>query len=107
MSAIDVELALQRLDGDRELLEEIWKDFSELTPAQMDEIEASHKEGRLDDLHREAHSLKSTAGSVGAMGLYEVAKYHVKPALNIAGTSIPRPCKVSSRKSSLGSIDRR
>jgi CheY-like chemotaxis protein/nitrogen-specific signal transduction histidine kinase len=67
---LDMDLALDRLDGDRELYDEICQYYLENAPAIMSEIETAFEKDDAVTLGREAHSLKSSSGSVGAMRLY-------------------------------------
>jgi PAS domain S-box-containing protein len=71
---VNVKVALDRLDGDSELLREVWQDYLDMVPGQVDQIARSLGEGDVRTLEREAHSLKSTSGSVGAQGLQEIAR---------------------------------
>jgi len=74
VEVLDTEDALARLDGDRELLEEISQYFIETAPQQITRIESALKSGDMGTIEREAHSLKSAAGSVGAKKLQESSR---------------------------------
>ena len=71
---LDTDTALARLDGDTELLDEICKYFVDMSPEQMDRINAAFENNDTAALRHEAHSLKSASGSVGAMRLYESSR---------------------------------
>ncbi|HUJ32367.1 MAG TPA: response regulator [Candidatus Acidoferrum sp.] len=63
---MDVAAALERLDGDRELLEEVAHLFAEEWPKSVAEIESALAAGDLPLLQRLAHSLKGASANVGA-----------------------------------------
>jgi PAS domain S-box-containing protein len=65
--------ALRLLDGDRELLVEIWETFVQGSSAQVEKIERALASADFKTLEVEAHSLKSASGSVGAMRLKDEA----------------------------------
>ncbi|MBW2702092.1 MAG: response regulator [Deltaproteobacteria bacterium] len=69
----DERSALSRVEGDRDLLMEILAVFMEEAPAQLRQISKSAALGDLEVLRRQAHSLKSAAGSVAAQQLTERA----------------------------------
>ena len=69
----DERSALSRVEGDRDLLLEILAVFMEEAPAQLRQISKSAALGDLEVLRRQAHSLKSAAGSVAAQQLTERA----------------------------------
>ena len=71
---LDTELALDRLDGDRELYDEICQYFLDTIAGQLSRIEESFEKSDIETLRREAHSLKSSSGSVGAMRLHESSR---------------------------------
>jgi len=73
MPGIDVEDALERLMGKRELFSKLLRQFAgsqEKTGATMRQaLEA----GDIEKAERLAHSIKGTSGNIGAMGLYDAA----------------------------------
>ncbi len=69
----DERSALSQVEGDRDLLMEILAVFMEEAPAQLRQISKSAALGDLEVLRRQAHSLKSAAGSVAAQQLTERA----------------------------------
>ncbi len=71
---IDMEGALRRLCGNRELLEELLLELAETYGNVTDEIR-SHLENRdMDSARQLAHSLKGTAGNLSAEELHHAAK---------------------------------
>lgn len=68
-----MEDALRRVEGDRELLEDLWKDFIRHVVKSMEAMDRALIAGDLDTLLRQAHSLRSASGSVGALLLMEEA----------------------------------
>jgi PAS domain S-box-containing protein len=70
---LDIDSALERLDGDESLLREIWNAFAEDIPVQMAELESALDGRESAEVERLAHSMKSASGSVGAIMLSKVA----------------------------------
>jgi two-component system, sensor histidine kinase and response regulator len=70
---IDVKAALERLEGDRELLEELVQLFKEECPKALDEIHAAIAAGDAPLLTRLAHTLKGSSASLSARPLAEAA----------------------------------
>ena len=71
---LDMDIALDRLDGDRELYDEICQYFLDTVPEQLSRMDAAFEKDHAGTLRREAHSLKSSSGSVGAMRLNESSR---------------------------------
>jgi two-component system sensor histidine kinase/response regulator len=69
----DKNAALNRLDGDEELYEEILALFKEEAPKDLLLLAQALEESKLADAQRIAHSMKSAAGNVGAIGIQKVA----------------------------------
>ncbi|MBZ0156489.1 MAG: response regulator [Alphaproteobacteria bacterium] len=65
--------ALERLNGDRELLEEVRHTFRESTPRQMRELLNAWEADDTSLVERLSHSLKGAAGNIGADLLREEA----------------------------------
>ena len=65
-SVLDVGQALERMEGDRELLEELAHLFTDEWPKSAAEIEAALKAHDAKLLERLAHGLKGAAANVGA-----------------------------------------
>lgn len=72
--AFSAALGLQRCMGRRELYERIARRFLETRLGVCDEMAAAWEQGRVDDATRIAHSLISSAGTVGASALSELAR---------------------------------
>ncbi len=70
---IDRDGALALLDGDAELLDQIWEAFIEDLPRRREALKESVENDDTVLFEREAHSLKSVAGSIGASLLREAA----------------------------------
>ncbi len=60
------ELALERVGGDRELLQEVARLFLDDAARSLGEIEAAIAAGNAKLLEREAHSLKGSVANFGA-----------------------------------------
>lgn len=72
-------LALQRLDSDEELYQEILTVFLEDTPIQLANLENAWSTRTLPEVLRLSHSLKSAAGNIGAERL-SIASFGVEKA---------------------------
>lgn len=72
-SVLNVAQALERMEGDRELLEELAHLFTDEWPKSAAEIEAALKAGDATQLERLAHGLKGAAANVGAERLSTAA----------------------------------
>ena len=72
--AIDLEAALERVEGDRDLLNEIIGLFLEEAPTRMDEIRTALAGQNGPALERAAHSLKGSIGYFGAPAVFEAAR---------------------------------
>ena len=58
--------ALERLDGDDDLYNEVIEVFFEDTPIQLDKLHKALAEKVISEVTRLSHSLKSAAGNIGA-----------------------------------------
>jgi HPt (histidine-containing phosphotransfer) domain-containing protein len=72
-SVLDVAQALERMEGDRDLLEELAHLFADEWPKSAAEIEAALKAGDATLLERQAHGLKGASANVGAERLSAAA----------------------------------
>jgi len=63
---IDLALALRRLDGDMDLMEEIFRTFQADLPERMSRLRAAVERGDLPETARAAHSLRGALGILGA-----------------------------------------
>jgi HPt (histidine-containing phosphotransfer) domain-containing protein len=73
LQVFDLVAALNRVEGDRELLEELVRLFLEHYPRQLREIRDAWQLREAKRVHRSAHSLKSALGSLSAERSFEVA----------------------------------
>ena len=71
---LDREEVLDRMEGDEDLLAELYVLFLEEGPKKLDAIRESLKAGETEDLERLAHSMKGIAGTVGALALQQTAQ---------------------------------
>jgi histidine phosphotransfer protein HptB len=69
-----VESLLESVGGDREFLAELFTAFADEAPGLMANIETGAANGDFTALHRAAHTMKSTAASLGALQLSEVCR---------------------------------
>jgi CheY-like chemotaxis protein/HPt (histidine-containing phosphotransfer) domain-containing protein len=72
-NAFDIDAALDRVEGDRDLLEEIVRIFSDQCPKTMSEIDSAIRAADLPRLERAAHSLKGSASNLCATGVTQSA----------------------------------
>jgi len=72
-AAIDMEVALGRVDGDAELLQELAGIFLDEYPRMMSDIRAAIGNHDCEALQRAAHALKGSVGNFGAEGTAESA----------------------------------
>ncbi len=66
---LDLESALDRIDGDRELYDEVVEVFIDDTPRQLTVLEEALGNGDKETVRRQAHSLKSAAANIGGEAL--------------------------------------
>src|SRR5215831_15639595 len=72
-SALDLAMALERVEGDRELLEELAQMFAEESERNIAEIHAAFNAGDVKVLERLAHTVKGSASNIGAMSVAQAA----------------------------------
>jgi HPt (histidine-containing phosphotransfer) domain-containing protein len=73
MAAFDQQDALQRVEGDRELLAELVEIFRAESPRMMDDIRLAFRAGDPTRLERAAHALRGSVGSLGARAVASAA----------------------------------
>ncbi|MDE3110053.1 MAG: response regulator, partial [Acidobacteriota bacterium] len=73
METLDVAAALERVEGDRDLLEELVHLFIEESPKAMEEMRQALGERDARRLERLAHTLKGSSGSLGANRVSQAA----------------------------------
>jgi two-component system, sensor histidine kinase and response regulator len=72
--AWDKRTALERLDGDEKLLDEVIQIFLEETPKLLADLERGLAEGNPEQVERTAHTLKGELGYLGLSAASEKAK---------------------------------
>ena len=72
-SIFDFEDALDKVGGDREILEEILVVFSESYPDQLNELKNAIDKGDAPIIERTAHTLKGSVGTFSAKKAFETA----------------------------------
>ena len=60
--------------GEPDVLAEVLTMFMDEVPPRIERLRNAWAEGNIKEVHRAAHSLKGSAGNVGARRLYEVCK---------------------------------
>jgi len=70
---LDLDSALQRLDGDRQLLREVIAMFLEDCPRLVEQIRSSLHNQDTTELRRSAHKLKGCVGYIGAYGVAQLS----------------------------------
>ena len=72
-SIFDLDDALEKVGGDREILEEIYKVFAESYPEQLSELKNAIDNGDAPIVERAAHTLKGSMGVFSAKKSLETA----------------------------------
>jgi len=70
---LDMETALKRLDGDKNLFKELMSEFLNHTSEQVSILEEAVEKGDAKCVVREAHAIKGAAGNLGAKNLADSA----------------------------------
>jgi two-component system, sensor histidine kinase and response regulator len=70
---IDLDAAMERLEGDRELFEELTALFRAECPKMIDVVRHAAASGDTANLEHEAHALKGSAANLGATGVSSAA----------------------------------
>ncbi|MGB8658402.1 MAG: response regulator [Candidatus Zixiibacteriota bacterium] len=70
---LDIPEALNRVNGDKELLREILREFSNYLPQQLRKLEEAAGKADPKMVEKEAHSLKGAASNMGAKTMAELA----------------------------------
>ena len=60
--------------GEPDVLDEVLRMFLDEVPRRIDRLRAAWAAGDLAELHRAAHSLKGSAGNIGAHAMYAVCR---------------------------------
>ena len=60
--------------GEPDVLSEVLRLFLDEVPRRIDRLRGAWTAGNLIEVHRAAHSLKGSAGNIGAHAMYEVCK---------------------------------
>lgn len=69
LQVVDKFSALQRLDNDEELYQEVLEVFLEDTPVQLNNLHQALAGNVISEVVRLSHSMKSAAGNIGAARL--------------------------------------
>jgi two-component system, sensor histidine kinase and response regulator len=60
--------------GEPDVLAEVLKLFLEEVPARMLRLRNAWAAGNIEEVHRSAHSLKGSAGNIGARAMFDICK---------------------------------
>ena len=60
--------------GEPDVLTEVLRLFLDDVPPRIDRLRNAWASGNIEEMHRAAHSLKGSAGNIGARRLYEVCR---------------------------------
>lgn len=71
---IDIDTALERLGGRRELFDKLVATFLDDTPPKLDALRAAVKSGDMDEVLRLSHGIKNSAGMIQAVGMADKAQ---------------------------------
>jgi signal transduction histidine kinase/DNA-binding response OmpR family regulator len=69
---VDLTIAMDAVDGDKELLKELVNDFLEEIPRQLEELHGVIERKDAGQVERKAHSLKGNVGLFGAKAAYDL-----------------------------------
>ena len=64
--------ALTLAPGEPDVLTEVLRMFLLEAPKRMDRLRNAHAAGDIQEVHRSAHSLKGSAGNIGATAMYDI-----------------------------------
>ena len=73
IAVLDRAIALERVGGDSELLQEMAQLFLDEYPSQLEAVRAAVRARDAKALERSAHSLKGSVGNFGAAAAHEAA----------------------------------
>ncbi len=71
LPVLDKSVLMSSLGDDQELIREIFDLFTSTTPEIIESLETAADQGNVDLVKRNAHSLKGSAGNIGAIALQE------------------------------------
>lgn len=74
LPVLDRSVLMESLENDNELIEEILGLFEDITPEIIEALDAAADEGNIEEVKRNAHSLKGSAGNIGAKALEEAMR---------------------------------
>jgi HPt (histidine-containing phosphotransfer) domain-containing protein len=60
--------------GEPDVLTEVLQLFLDEVPVRMERLRNAFAAGNIEEVHRAAHSLKGSAGNIGAQAMFEVCK---------------------------------
>ncbi len=78
----DEESALEMLEGERELLEDVIELFKESMPERLEEYAKGEAAGDREAISRAAHAIKGSAANISAMRLCKIAGFIETQARN-------------------------
>jgi two-component system sensor histidine kinase/response regulator len=70
---IDLESALRRFDGNKEFFRELFEEFLDYAPKQLEKLAEAIEKGDAKVVEREAHTIKGAAGNLEAKAFAEMA----------------------------------
>ncbi|MCD4776660.1 MAG: Hpt domain-containing protein [Candidatus Aegiribacteria sp.] len=71
LPVLDRSVLMESLGNDKELIKEILELFKDTTPEIVENLDNAANEGNIEEVKRNAHSLKGSAGNIGAKALEE------------------------------------
>ena len=74
LPVLDRSVLRTSLGDDKEFIEEILELFEDTTPEIIESLDEAAKEGNIETVKRSAHSLKGSAGNIGAKALEEAMR---------------------------------
>lgn len=88
---IDLDTALERCGGDRDLLRELGEIFIKTLAAMQSELSGAWERGETSEVRRHVHTLKNSADNIGAPAIREnaraleeaIATYGIAPGMAV------------------------
>lgn len=74
LPALDRSVLMESLGDDKDLIKEILELFKDTTLEIVESLEKAANEGDFEAVKRSAHSLKGSAGNIGAKALHEAMR---------------------------------
>mgnify|MGYP000954077805 CR=1 FL=1 len=101
----DLEGALNRLGGDRELFQDVVGFFLEDSPGLLEQVRQGFAAGDAETVHRAAHSLKGLAAQLGGARAVDAARAVEAPARPQSDMK-PEPADLKTARANFPALER-